>query len=87
LSPQQNWSIRHSGLDPESSVFLGCDAAGCPFDFAQGGEPVEPRLGPALNLIGSPAWRAEVKRFFYNDIAFFAEMTIIDFLTYLNSTI
>jgi hypothetical protein len=40
----------HSGLDPESSVFSDCSATGCPFDFAQGGEHVEPRIKSGITF-------------------------------------
>ena len=41
-------SARHAGLDPASSFASDLIRTGLPFDCAQGGEPVEPRVKPGM---------------------------------------
>jgi hypothetical protein len=41
-------SARHAGLDPASSSKIGNKRPGFPFDVAQGGERVEPRVKPGM---------------------------------------
>ena len=43
-------SACHAGLDPASSIVTLWKSNGFPFDFAQGGEPVEPRVRPGMTI-------------------------------------
>jgi hypothetical protein len=45
-------SICHAGLDPASSTAALWKRTGFPFDVAQGGEPVEPRVKPGMTKVG-----------------------------------